>query len=363
MNNLMALRKISQNRDAFFQQKNNTKKKLDPVLWSKLRGPRVTREQILQTIGYINQKTYFQENVETLSQNPVPSYSHKKTLDIVMVTCLYYRHQLWKMILIAMGTMPLKKIVAVWSEESDGEEIAKFIEEMEKFPEILQKIHFVQHDNTPVNQKWQRGIMEARAFSSQAILILESDDLVTYHYLYESMLKIEEGFDLIGSRNWLSIFLQDENSWADGVPDYIKLCQYNEERLDNEFIGSGRIISTRFLEKMKWQLYSSQNPLNNNLDKHSFLKMKPFHPKTFQIPINPNLKTVIITLRERSGENLSMSYGKHYHAQIPGNTWVGPFLQKHKQIDYLISQDLYEISLKMVYDNFGGLFQTLRGQI
>jgi len=358
----MALKKISQNRDSFFQKKKIDQKEVELVLWSKMRGPNLVREQVLQMIGYINQKINFQEHVDALSQYQVDlTSSYKRPLDLVMVTCLYHRPHLWKMVLKTMGKMPLKKIVAMWSEDEDCEEIQKFIEETPA--EIIKKIHFVKHDNFPLNQKWQKGVMEASVFAPQAILILESDDLVTYHYLQESMLKINEGFELIGSRNWLSAFIQDQENWIEGVPDYLKLCQYNETRLDGEFIGSGRIISSYLLQKMKWQLYTSKNPLNNSLDKHTFLRMKPFHPKIFEIPFHPTYKTAIITFRERSSEKLSMSYGRYYHAQIPGNTWVGAFLQRSKNVDYLISQDVYQASLKIVYENFGEELLQLRQDI
>jgi len=368
MSNLFGIRRISQNREAFFERKRNAHKKINPIIWSSMIGPRVTRSQVIETIKHICGEMDFHQQVNEITTK---NYSKSSSLDLVMVTCLYQRPELWRMVLTAMGSMPLKKIVAVWSEDIDGEAIEKFKEDMTSTqPEVIARIHFIKHENFPVNQKWQAGVMTAKRFSPQAILILGSDDVVTYNYLRSAMLKIREGYEFIGSRSWLATFIQDDDSWREedpntwyGRPDYIKLCQYNDNRLDGEFIGSGRIISTYLLNKMKWQLYTSQNPLNSSLDKHSFHNMQKYEPKMFEIPLNAQMGIGIITMRERSSEKISISFGKRYNPNIPGNTWVSVLIAKTKYVDYVISKEIYEAGLKIFYQNFNKYIEQLRKEI
>lgn len=318
MNNLVAIRHINMNRAEYFHAKNLSKREHNPTLISTFNSPPLNRASILETIQYITRKS----NYRTFDVPPLPST--KQPLNLVIVMCIYRN---WQRILSIMATYPVKKIVVVWSDPDDEADVIKFSRDQI----ISSKLHFIRHERNPLNHQWQRGLLEAAQFQPEAVILQEQDHLITYNYIKDGMEKIrEEGMELVGTRKWLDVFIQEDIN----EPDYIKLCQYNEFKLKGEFIFSGRMISTLFLQKMKWQLFHNPTPINTGLDKITSVNMLRLQPKLHEIVTS---HIGVISIKDHESEK----YASTYDSQCPGNTWIMELINKCRYIDYTVSKDLY----------------------
>ena len=123
--------------------------------------------------------------------------------------------------------------------------------------------HFVKFANRPLSRKIQAGIDEARKFNPDAIMIVGSDDWLTYKY-NETYIKYIDDYDVIGNKEWLVLqVLNNEN---------IELIRgsYNNNREDP--VGAGRTITRGLLDRMDWQIYDFNK--ERSLDSFSFKRMK-----------------------------------------------------------------------------------------
>jgi len=322
MDNLRAIRHINMNRAEYFHAKNRSKRDHNPTLISTFNGPLLNRASILEAIHYITGNNKYQ----SFDIPPLPY--NKQNLNLVIVTCI---HRTWHRILSIMATYPVKKIVAVWSDPDDEAAVIKFSRD----PVMGPKLHFIRYDRNPLNHQWQRGLLEAAQFQPEAVVLQEQDHLITYDYLKDGMEKIhEEGMELVGTRNWLDVFLQDPGA---NEPDYIKLCQYNEYKLKGEFILSGRMISVTFLQKMKWQLFHNPNPINTGLDKITSVNILRLLPKIYEMIPDTITNLGVISIKDHESEK----YMPTYDSQFPGNTWIMELINKSRFIDYTVSKDIY----------------------
>lgn len=352
MNNIRNLRQISLNRKAYFKKKNQNNQELNPVIKSHDGGPQLHRDQIMGAIKYFAEKTQFQDTVDSLPTIPVP---HNSTMDLVIVTVIDSPRELWSMVLNILVNYPLRKIIAVWYRDEDLENIQDL---QDMYGSLIQFIYLPIEKLVGINMLWQKGIQEASIYKSEAIMILKSSDLVTYQYCKTAMRKIRDGYELIGSRNWMDIYCQDSDSWDIGRPDLIRLSSYNEKRHDFEFIGSGRVISTYLLLKMKWNLFGAQKPLNDGLDKHSYYLIKQHNPKIYHLPLDTGTNIGIIKISNKNHEDFEKRDPRR-----PGNAWITKIILKTKYVDYLISEEVYQTSIKLFYGNFGQEVRVMRKRI
>jgi hypothetical protein len=343
---LSALRQISQNREVFFKQKQKENLNWNPVLQSRDNGPTLHRDQIMGAMKFINDKINFLEQSKTIPQYSPTIYTQ---MDLVVVMVLTSPAEIWVMILKILMTYRFKKIVVVWSSDKDWEDIQKIDNPI---------FQWVYQSTGSLNQLWQSGVNEAAMYQSEAIILMGSQDLVSYQYCQEAMKKVRDGFELIGSRNWLEVYLQDMDSQRAGRPDLVRYAEYNDKRADGEFIGSGRVISKYLLDKMKWQLFAAQRPLSSGVDKHSYYLMKQHQPKMYKIPLHQEMDLAIIQLDSKRSEQ-----GDMLDPRRPGNAWMGAMIEKTRYVDYVVSLEVYQIVLKVVYRQFGGYFNEIRDQL
>ena len=321
MDNLRAIRSINLNRADYFRLKNLSKQEHNPVLLNNYKSPPLNRAGILEVIQYIAQKYPFSILDALSAISPPP----KTPLNLVLVTCLYHHPQIWRMILSIMATYPIKKIVAVWSDHDDEVEITQFRKELPA--EMVSKFHFIYHEHSPLNQKWQRGVLEASQFQPEAVLLNEANHFITFNYIKLVMQKIhDEGFELVGTRTWMDIFINEEGS------DYVKLCQFNDYRLKGEFIFSGRMVSTQFLQRMKWQIFYNPTPIDHNLEKISNVNLLKANPKIYEV-VNGG----VFSMRDHESEKGLSTYD----SAVPGNSWLMEMINKTRHIDYMVSKDIY----------------------
>lgn len=144
---------------------------------------------------------------------------------------------------------------------------------------------FVYSENRPLSNKWQNGVNAIKEKNIyDALMIVGSDDLLSKKYVESSINHLSK-FSLIGKSQWF-VLKKEKNYKSERVN---KLYELNYEMPKVlEPIGSGRIYSKTFLDKINWKLfYSGYNSL---LDTHGFMKIFANREK-FLITNNVIVKT------------------------------------------------------------------------
>lgn len=107
--------------------------------------------------------------------------------------------------------------------------------------------------NYPLGRKYQMGVFEARKYNPQALMVLGSDDLLSYTYIEKSMAYIDKGYDFIGKKQWY-IF--------SSIND-VYLASYTGKH-SSRYLGAGRTYSKYFLDKIGWKIFDIHK--NSGLD-------------------------------------------------------------------------------------------------
>ena len=116
---------------------------------------------------------------------------------------------------------------------------------------------FVIHRNDPLGAKWNYGFKFAKKYNPDAVLFVGSSDWLSDNWVDQMMVKINEGADLVGKREF---YMLDINS----NKNIYRACRwdgYPKGERYNEPIGIGRLLSNKILEQMNWSPF---NPLRNS---------------------------------------------------------------------------------------------------
>ena len=121
---------------------------------------------------------------------------------------------------------------------------------------------WIEHNNSPLGAKWNSGFMAAKKYNPTGVIFVGSSDWISDNYIAEAEEKIKQ-FDLVGK---LGCHFVD-------VADKIRLVNWTGYGIgprSYEPIGIGRVLSSRFLDKINWQPFN--NRLESGLDWHMWLK-------------------------------------------------------------------------------------------
>jgi len=124
---------------------------------------------------------------------------------------------------------------------------------------------FVFHKNNPLGAKWNYGFYYAKRFNPDAVLFMGSSDWVSDNWVSTCYKFIEDGGDMIGTRDFCMLDISNE----------VRTCRWmgypkDSERY-NEPIGIGRLLSKRFLDNIEWTPF--QHEKNNSMDYSMILKL------------------------------------------------------------------------------------------
>lgn len=172
---------------------------------------------------------------------------------IVMVTCVHGRHNLLKVFLNYSLTLPLHKIVAVYSTPED-----KAL--LDEYPDI-DAVYF---KNVPLSKKWNRAILSCKKYDPDAIVISGSDDLLSRNYINYCKYQIISGYDMIGIKCWTNIFIDKE---------FFYQCKTHYPEDNPNPLGLGRCLSKKLLNQFNWCIYNFNK--NKGLDGKSFQQLQP----------------------------------------------------------------------------------------
>jgi len=101
--------------------------------------------------------------------------------------------------------------------------------------------------NRPLGRKWQCGVNIARNLDANPLIIAGSDDILSKTFLRDSLRKILEGYELIGSTSWYT--------W-DVKKDMYYYCRYQAANVDYP-IGSGRVYSKELLKRINYKVFDT----------------------------------------------------------------------------------------------------------
>lgn len=119
-------------------------------------------------------------------------------------------------------------------------------------------LQIVPHPNEPLGAKWQSGVDQCKILRANPLITLGSDDYLSQNFI-EKACQLSQKHDLVYFTRW---YIYDQNT---GQSYYL--------RYKNIFpLGSGRVFSGQFLDKINWKLYDSS--LNIHLDDYIFNNLK-----------------------------------------------------------------------------------------
>lgn len=180
-----------------------------------------------------------------------------KNVKIVMATCVHGRHKLLKTFLDYSLTLPIYKIVAVYSSPED-----------KAFLDTYPDVCAVYFKNTPLSKKWNHAIKTCEQYNPSAVVISGSDDLLSRNYINYCKYKITSGYDMIGTKCWTNVFIDK---------DYYYMCAAHYPIKNDNPLGLGRCISKKLLDKFKWNIYDFNK--NKGLDGASFRLLQKYLSK------------------------------------------------------------------------------------
>jgi hypothetical protein len=120
---------------------------------------------------------------------------------------------------------------------------------------------YVEHPNMPLSDKWQAGVKKARELEPDAIMICGSDSWHTRNWTKCAVKQLEKGFDLMGTT-----FFYTCRAYPGRLLKIVQRRYVGKRAL--EPVGSGRVISSRILNKINWKLFPEGK--RSGLDKPSY---------------------------------------------------------------------------------------------
>ncbi len=187
------------------------------------------------------------------NQNSGISFGIVRKPRLAVLTCVYGRPEITKIF--------KKHLLSVEHQLSNTYTFLNIIVDSETSNEALfaQDCHFVylNANNNPLSNKWQAGLTYLKDLQWDNLLILGSDDLMTYELLMRYQALIANNIDLIG--------LQDLYMYKLSTATLYYWAGYNpKHKRHGETIGLGRCLSRRLVSGMGYKLWDAG--LQKNLD-------------------------------------------------------------------------------------------------
>jgi hypothetical protein len=137
------------------------------------------------------------------------------------------------------------KIVVVATLEED----INFLKSLE-----TTSLHIVPHSNYTLGAKWDAGVQKCKELGANPLIIVGSDDFLSANFI-EKACELSQKYDFIYFTKWY-------------IFDQISLKSYFLRYRMIFPLGSGRVFSGSFLDRMHWKLFDSG--VNHHLDDYVF---------------------------------------------------------------------------------------------
>jgi glycosyltransferase involved in cell wall biosynthesis len=242
----------------------------------------IQRYSVLQTVN--TKKDY---------RNP---QKHKNTeprtqTDIVILIPVWGRHKVLRSVIASLKQQTMEAtILCVVSNIQDGRFCKSLGADICHCP------------NSPLGRKFQSGVYEAKKYNPKALMILGSDDMLSYTYIEKTFKNIKKGYDFIGKNIWY-IF---------SPPSETFLAKYVQKHA-HRYLGAGRTYSRRFLDKVGWRIFDPSKSagldhLGERLAKNKNMKRLALGDNTYVFSMKGNW-SMLHSLRDmkKSPDMMSLS--------------------------------------------------------
>tara|TARA_B110000208_G_scaffold185207_1_gene240056 strand:- start:603 stop:1721 length:1119 start_codon:yes stop_codon:yes gene_type:complete len=121
---------------------------------------------------------------------------------------------------------------------------------------------WVQVENKPLGNKWNKGFYEAKKYSPDAILFVGSSDWISENWIPLNYKYLPE-YGMVGKKDFTMVDIP--------VNDPTSFCHwkgYPNNHRSGEPIGIGRLISRKFLEKIKYKPF--KNDADDSMDYYMY---------------------------------------------------------------------------------------------
>lgn len=196
---------------------------------------------------------------------------------ITVVTAVYKRHDLTKYVLNKYKQMKDMNIgvnlslVAAGSEEKISQSICENNDFM-----------YIETPNMPLNKKWVAATKKASETDPDAIVFVNSDDVVSPDYFLKTFNKMnEKDVEFLGIRDLY--FMGIGHKTLCGRMFYWP--GYTGSRRDDgdEPIGAGRVFSRSLLDRLDWELWNPKDSFKNGIDGRCFAYLRQNNVKHLSI--------------------------------------------------------------------------------
>ncbi len=232
--------------------KDNEKEKVITENWG------IKLEKVKNTEYLINTQT---KRIVDVEQN-----KESKKLTLVMLTCVWKRPKLTKIILSYYSKLKEEvkntvnlEFVAVGSE---GNKSRKICEDA--------GFHYFEHENQPMSGKWQHGLEMTKKYNPDAVIIMGSDDIITKEIINFYIEKINLGYLLVGIKDFYIY-----ESTIKKLAHWRGYGKLNDAHRMDETIGLGRCLARPLLDKIKFDVWGGLE-LKRNLDGAMTNRLKEF---------------------------------------------------------------------------------------
>jgi len=124
---------------------------------------------------------------------------------------------------------------------------------------------YVEFPNEPLSHKWNRGAQAAKEYDPDAVVIVGSDDVISYDLILWYARQLRLGHHFFGL---LDLYFFDLDSLRMGYWAGYQGALDGDRR--GEPIGCGRCFSRALLEHTVWDLWPRSSPRNTSLDSLTF---------------------------------------------------------------------------------------------
>jgi len=205
-------------------------------------------------------------------------YNNDSDVKLIICTCIYKRKELTKFCINEWLNHDIYKIIIIYSEDDDFDNLKDIVSD---------KLIILKYNNLPLSNKWNYSVKTAQNYNPDAIMIMGSDDIFTEEYIIKAKYYLNRRIEYISNNIWINIiYFRDK---------ILLFSSYYINRQNKDGIGTTRIYSSNILNKINWDLYKFDNPINSGLDGTSYYKIKKYINKS-RFDITDNFNTITLKI-------------------------------------------------------------------
>lgn len=205
--------------------------------------------------------------------------------------------------------------------------------------------------NNPLGNKWNMGFKLAKKYNPDGILFVGSSDWIPEKWINYAWNFIKnEDYQMVGKKDFYMVDISVNNE--------IKFCKWlgyiNQNRI-NEPIGIGRLIGKKFLEKINYMPFESNQ--NNSMD---YFMYKKCVNNNFKIKLIHDDNFKFLSISTNAWINKHKFYRHYSGALIEHNKEIIKIMKQYFLVNVIISFKKNNIKKFIIYLEFLFLVMFLK---